>query len=161
MRAREDHRCPRRGGSGAAARAAAGAPGRRRRWFVGRWRRSAATRFVSAALVAALAATGCAKWDYVREPLPRVVPAENPTTIRLHTVHGRVITLRYPLVIGDEVVGFEPGSDSARARAVPLSEIRYAEVRRTDPVGTTFLVLFSGAVAGLIVVVAGTVDPGL
>lgn len=100
-------------------------------------------------VMAACGLGGCMHWVPAGVS-PRVaVDSLGPSEVRLTNRAGDRFTLHAPGIRNDSIVGWsaEPSSEGAFPRAVPPSEVEFAEVRRPNGLATAGLVLGSLAVA--------------
>jgi hypothetical protein len=120
------------------------------------FRRAHALMF-AVALMALVSGTGCASWQ-AQKPFPPP-PPQVPREVRLTLWSGERFKLGQLRVVGDSIVGMQPGFFSVRRRAIAVGEIRRAEVSRFD--GGETLALGVGIVVTLGLMVALVYAPSM
>ena len=115
-----------------------------------------ARQVIAAAFAALLAA--CQSWQTTPYSAQTLIPAEQPSSVRVTWTSGDVATLQYPWIRNDSVLGTVGQSTVGRAS----EDVRLLEVRRTHNGRTLGLVaLFGAALIGGTVLVANTINSGL
>ena len=90
----------------------------------------------------------CTTWETANGTPREVLPPGTESTVRLLLAQGDSVTLVEAGIRNDAVVGLESGFGLG-LRAVPLSDIRAVEIRRTEP-WKTALVAVGAVLAGRI-----------
>ena len=89
--------------------------------------------------------SACHKWVELKPPYEQAFAEEQPDKVRLTVVGNGRLVLEAPRVQGDTLFGL------SRRTGIPLDQIRQAEVRKDDVVGTVLLVAGIGVTVGLAV----------
>ncbi len=97
--------------------------------------------------------SGCYKWSV--QPAA-VVSDEAPEQVRVMLSDGSVVKLRSPEVRGDSIVGWTKGTGADTLAAYSLADLAAVEVRHTDVLKTTGLVL--AGVFGMALVISYAVN---
>ena len=99
-------------------------------------------RRVTAALLVVLL-TACHSWRPAAASPQWLIPAEQPSSVRVTLTGGEVVTLRSPTMRSDSIIGVLGGA----VVAVASSDVGWVEVRRFSIWKTIGLVYASSAVA--------------
>ena len=73
-----------------------------------------------------------------------MINEDQPDQVLVKLADGSKLVLEQPVVAGDTLIGFEQGEQ----RGIPLADVSAPEVRRTDALLTTALVV--GIIVGLV-----------
>ena len=100
-----------------------------------RWHWQPLRRALSGILLVSYTA-GCSSW-HVAGPTPQeYVQAHNPESLRITRLDSSQVVVKAPRVQGDTLLGTVGGglrlTDTLRTLAIPLSDVRVVEVRKSD-----------------------------
>ncbi len=97
---------------------------------------------------------GCHKWTTVESPIATTVEQNDPASVRVTTLDGRIMELASPSVQGDSLTGSIAGEQKPM---VAIGDIERLEFRQSN-VGLAVLAIAGAAAMALAVVIA--VNPG-
>ncbi len=124
--------------------------------------RAASVPFVTV-LLAQIILSACTTWRPTTTPLPTLLAKEKPHILRLTLTNGNTMTVQYPIIRGDSLLGGPHRSTdrtrgeslpSAAATATPilaLGDVTGIAVRHTNVGGTLGLVAL-GAATGVLII---------
>lgn len=114
-------------------------------------RKSHFVRYFVLPLTVVMTMAACTKWSTQKLPVQEVIRRDPPSRIRVRRRDGSRIVLASPSILGDSLVGTATGDGWSAPLSIPLDEVSAVELRRTDAVGTLFVL---AGVAGLVVALA-------
>ena len=118
-------------------------------------RRSVFLRYVVIPLTLVAWLSGCHKWSTVATSPSDVVTEEQPDKVRV-TWRGEQYELVSVEIQADSLIGQDP---DRRRIAIPTGEIDRLEIRKSDAVGTTLLIVGAAAVAfGVFLIIVCTAE---
>lgn len=77
-------------------------------------------------------ATACGSWVRRDGPTVQAVRKGSPARLRIARQDGVVLVIEHPLLVGDSVIGWLPGTEPPRRVSVPLGQVEVVERWRNE-----------------------------
>ena len=105
--------------------------------------RSVARRIIAASLLVLV--TACYSWRPTAVSPQTLIPAEQPSSVRVRLTGGEVLTFQSPMMRNDSIVGVTDSNVGVASRDVRLFEVRRFSVGKTVVLGVVLAGLALGA----------------